>query len=56
VPPEQGEAIKDAHRAWLRFQEIGVEIAADNRARFLLALQRDKQKAKAQRAAARKKA
>ena len=56
VMPEQGEALKEAHRAWLRFQEIGVEIAAGNRARFLLALQRDKQKVKAQRARARGKA
>ena len=56
VPPEQGEAIKEAHRAWLRFQEIGVQVAADNRERFLLALQREKQKAKAQRAQARGKA
>ena len=56
VPPEQGEVIKQAHHAWLRFQEIGVQIAAGNRARFLLALQREKQKAKAQRARARGKA
>ena len=56
VPPEQGEAIKHAHRAWLRFQEIGVELAADNRERFLRLLQREKEQAKAQRARARKKA
>ena len=56
VPPEQGEAIKDAHRAWLRFQEIGVELAADNRERFLRLLRREKEQAKAQRARARKKA
>src|SRR4030095_3839858 len=54
VRPEQGEAIKEAHRNWLRFQEIGVEIAADNRERFLRLLQREKEKAKAQRARARK--
>lgn len=53
VLPEQGEAIKDAHRAWLRFQEIGVEVAAHNRGRFLRLLQREKEKAKAQRARAR---
>ena len=56
VLPEQGDTIKEAHRAWLRFQEIGMEIAAGNRARFLLALQRAKQKAKAQRARSRGKA
>jgi hypothetical protein len=56
VLPEQGDAIKEAHRAWVRFQEIGMEIAADNRARFLLVLQRAKQKAKAQRARSRAKA
>lgn len=56
VLPEQGEALKEAHRDWLRFQEIGVEIAAGNRARFLLALERAKQKAKAQRARSREKA
>ena len=51
VPPEQGEAVKEAHRAWLRFQEIGAAIAADNRERFLRALERAKQVAKRQRAA-----
>jgi len=56
VPREQGEALKEAHRNWLRFQEIGVEIAADNRERFLRLLQREKEKTKAQRARARKKA
>jgi len=56
VPAEQGEAIKGAHRAWLRFQEIGAGIAAGNRERFLRALKRDKQMAKAKRAKARRKA
>src|SRR5436853_7651957 len=54
VPPEQGEPIKEAQRAWLRFQQIGAQIGADNRARFLRALEQDKQKLKAQRAKARK--
>jgi len=49
VPAEQSETIKDAQHAWLRFQEIGTQIAAENRARLLRALQRDKQMAKAQR-------
>jgi hypothetical protein len=56
VPAEQGETIKEAQWAWLRFQEIGAAIAADNRARFLRALQREKQSVKAQRAKARRKA
>jgi hypothetical protein len=53
VPPEQGEALKDAHRAWLRFEEIAAQLAAGNRDRFLRALARDKQLAKARRAKAR---
>lgn len=50
VPSEQGEALKSAHRAWLRFQELGAAVAAGNRERFLRALQRHKQLAKATRA------
>ena len=56
VPPEQGEAFKSAQQAWLRFQQIGGEIAADNRERLLRALQRVKDKRKAERAKARRKA
>jgi hypothetical protein len=56
VPTEQGDAIKDAQRAWLRFQQNGAEIAAANRGRFLRALKREKQFIKAQRAKARGKA
>ncbi|MGH8611738.1 MAG: DUF6788 family protein [Gammaproteobacteria bacterium] len=56
VPAKQNAVIKDAQRAWLRFQEIGTALAADNRERFLRALQRDKQLAKARRATARRKA
>ena len=56
IPPGHGETIKQAHGAWLRFQESGVQIAAGNRERFLRALQRDKEAAKAQRAKARGKA
>ncbi len=56
VLPEQGEAIKEAHRAWLRFQENGSQIATGNRERFLRELQRDKERVKAQRAKARAKA
>jgi hypothetical protein len=50
VPSEQGEALKSAHRAWLRFQELSAEVSAGNRERFLRALQGAKQLAKAQRA------
>lgn len=56
VPAEQSAALKEAQRAWLRFQQIGTALAADNRARFLHTLQRDKQRAKAGRATARRKA
>jgi hypothetical protein len=49
VPAEQGEALKSAHRAWLRFQELAGEVAAGNRERFLRALQREKDRVKAQR-------
>jgi hypothetical protein len=56
VPPEQGEALKDAHRAWVRFQQIGAEVAADNRQRFLQAMERYKQMTKARRGKARAKA
>lgn len=56
VPAEQGEAIKGAHSAWLHFQQIGAQIAAGNRERFLRALKREKQMAKAHRAKVRSKA
>ncbi len=52
VPPQQGESLKQAHRAWVRFQEIATQIATENRERFLRTLQRAKQTAKAQRAKA----
>jgi uncharacterized protein DUF6788 len=56
VPAEQAEAIKRAHAAWLRFQEIGTQVSAANRERFLRELQREKQAAKLKRAKARRKA
>ena len=56
MPPEQGESLKQAHRAWVRFQEIAGQIAADNRERFLGTLRRAKQIAKPERAKARAKA
>ena len=51
VPPEHDETVKEAHRAWLRFQEIAVAIAAENRERLLRVVQRAKQAAKKQRSA-----
>jgi hypothetical protein len=50
VPPEQGEAIKGAHAAWLRFQEIGAQVSAGNRARWLRGLERTKQATRARKA------
>jgi hypothetical protein len=55
VPPEQGQAIKSAHAAWLRFQEIGVQVSAGNRARWLRGLERTKQAARAKKAKLRSK-
>lgn len=56
VPPDQGEAIKNAHEAWLRFQQIGADVSAGNRERFLRDLKREKQATKAKRARARRSA
>ena len=53
VPAEQGAAIKEAQREWRHFQDIGAQISASNRERFLQALKRDKQRAKVRRAQAR---
>lgn len=55
IPPADQEALKAAHRAWLRFQEISGRVAADNRQRFLRTLDRHKQAAKARAAKARRK-
>ena len=51
VPPEQSAAIREAQQAWREFQELGAEISADNRARLLHGLEREKRAARAQRAA-----
>ena len=56
IPPEDQEALRQAHREWLRFQEIAGQVASDNRQRFLRTLDRHKQLVKAQRAKARGKA
>ena len=56
IPPEDHDALRQAHQAWLRFHELAGQIAGDNRQRFLKTLDRHKQLAKAQRAKARRKA
>lgn len=56
IPPADQEALKAAHLAWLRFQEISGRMAADNRQRFLRTLDRHKQAARARAAKARRKA
>jgi hypothetical protein len=55
VPPENAQGLRESHQAWLRFQEIGTQLAAGNRERFLRALDRDKRVIKARRAKARAK-
>lgn len=56
VPPDQAPVIKSAHSAWLRFQQIGAQISAENRERLLRNLKREKQAAKAKKDKARRKA
>jgi hypothetical protein len=56
IPAEQQEAIRQAHKAWLRFNEVASRMAAANRERFLKALERHKRAAKAARAKASAKA
>ncbi|CAN7777106.1 hypothetical protein LJR290_007867 [Variovorax sp. LjRoot290] len=56
VPPRQAQSLKDAHGAWVRFQEVATELATDNREQFLRALAREKDKSRARRAKVPKKA
>jgi tRNA U34 5-methylaminomethyl-2-thiouridine-forming methyltransferase MnmC len=56
IPPEDQDALRQAHRAWLRFQEIAGQVAGQNRQQFLRTIDRHKQAVKAQRAKARRKA
>ena len=56
VPAEQSEAIKDAQSAWRRFQEVGAEISAENRAQLLSSLEREKQLARVKRPRPRRRA
>lgn len=56
IPLEEQEVFRQAHHAWLRFNEIAGRFAADNRQRLMQALDAHKQTAKVQRAKARRKA
>jgi hypothetical protein len=56
IPAEQQEPIRKAHEAWLRFNEVGGQIAAGNRERLLKKLQSQKRAAKAARTRASAKA
>ena len=56
IPVEEQEAIRQAHQAWLRFNEIANQIAGSNRLRLLRALDDHKQATKAVRAKARARA
>jgi predicted RNA-binding Zn ribbon-like protein len=56
IPPAEQEALRQAHQAWLRFQEIAGRVATDNRQHFLRTLDRHKQAAKGRAAKARRKA
>ena len=56
IPAEQQEPIRQAHEAWLRFNEVAAQIASGNRERLLKALQGHKRAAKAARSKASAKA
>jgi uncharacterized protein DUF6788 len=56
VPSEDRDAVMQAHEAWLRFNELGSQMAEDNRQRVLHELSSHKEVAKAQRAKSRARA
>jgi hypothetical protein len=56
VPAQLAQAIKSAHAAWLRFEELGRQLAERNRTQLLRALEREKQQARARKGKARGKA
>lgn len=56
IPAEQQEPIRNAHEAWLRFNEVAGQMAAGNRERLLKKLQSQKRAAKAARTKANAKA
>lgn len=55
VPAELGESVRGAQNAWADFQQIGVEISAENRERLLSSLEREKQRVRTKRAQRRRK-
>jgi len=55
IPAERQGAIRQAHEAWLRFNEIASEMASNNRQRFMQALDKHKQMTRTTRAKARAK-
>ena len=56
VPPEDRDAVIQGHEAWLRFNELASQMAADNRQRLLHELSGHKKAAKARRAKSRARA
>lgn len=55
VPAAQGETLRSARAAWLRFQAIAAQISASNRERLLRTLKREKEAMKAKKERARRK-
>jgi hypothetical protein len=55
VPADLGVSLRGAQEAWHEFQQIGVEISADNRERLLSSLEREKQLVRAKRSQRRRK-
>lgn len=56
VPNELGGSVREAQSAWAEFQQLGGEISADNRARLLSSLEREKRLVRARRLRKRRKA
>lgn len=56
VPPPLAQAIKSAHAAWLRFLQLGAQLAERNRAQLLRSVEREKQQARAVKAKKRRQA
>lgn len=50
VPAALAGAIRQAHQAWIRFQALATELAARNRSQILRELERDKVRARRERA------
>lgn len=56
VPTHSAPAVKNAHAAWLQFQEVGSEISTANRRQLLRDLEREKHKRKSTKGKGRRKA